>query len=165
MSATPSMSQVKKMGKQSFFHMIMALIALVLLTGGIFLGVTQIPPIHNKIATLQELQPGHRFDEFSDKIDKIRKKVEKDYGGHAMRMQDEIIISTYTNFSNMYLAASESESAYLEMLIQYQKTSYQQAKNVRGSGEWYEFYDGHLSDYITNAQTRVNQLNSYRPIE
>ena len=110
---------------------------------------------------LLAIKPENRVERFYSDVSKVQKEVELQYAEHLDKMDDEAIFSVSKKFELLYELSLESESDYGVFLNTYEKSVYQIASKVRGSGEWYFYYDKTLKKLIFNNQRRVKSMKRY----
>ena len=80
-------------------------------------------------------------------------------------MDDDSIYTVNRKFKVIYEVSQQSELDYGLFLEGYQKAVYQVASKVRGSGEWYYYYDRDLKKLISNNNLRKTQMGRYLKAE
>lgn len=141
-----------------------------LLTGAILLpillvalvvGILSLGNIHKTTQALKLQEPENRVDEFSNRIDAVKEKVKAQYGKHTEKMNAKGIFDVSEKFGVMYDLSIQSESDYLVLLESYQTLIYESASRVRGSGDWFEFYEPQVRALLKAAQAREEKMKRY----
>lgn len=147
--------------QQVYKHLIAGLLILFVGAGAALAGIVSLASL---IATADELlaiKPENRADTLSRNIALTRRSAEKGYAELAARMEDDSIFSVNRQFEVMYRASLDNERDYLRLLGLYQQASFNVASRIRGSGEWYYYYERELSDFIKRQQQLETQVADY----
>ena len=141
------------------FWVAIGFIPLMLIT--FVVGVLFLGNAHKVTSGIVAEEPINKIDIFAKKIAAVKLKAEKQYAKYHSKMENDAILSVNEKFRIMYELSEESEKDYTYFLEQYQKLAYDSASRVKGSGQWYYYYDQKLSKLVSRAQQREKNLLDY----
>lgn len=137
----------------------LAFIPLMLLV--LVLGIISLGGVHKATSALVADKPENRVDSFATKITRVQEKVESEYQQHLSRMEDQSIFSINKKFRVIYELSQQSERDYVLLLQQYQKLAYDSASRIKGSGEWYYYYQRKIDVLVKKAKARDSKMRQY----
>lgn len=147
--------------RQVYSHLLSGLLVLFVAVG---LSVGGLVVLSNLLRTADELlavEPENRSEALKKQIASVRNDVEKQYQEYHSRMEDDSVFRINKAFAVMYQVSGQFEADYAKLLLGYQKTSFNLASRIRGSGEWYFYYERELSAYIERQKVLDSQLKAY----
>jgi hypothetical protein len=110
---------------------------------------------------LMAIEPVNRVALFDAEIKKVWNKTQNQYAQHLLKMEDQSIFTVNEKFEVLYALSKQSEADYGRMIAAHHKAMYQIASKVRGSAEWYFYYDKKLTALASNQSHRESKMNSY----
>lgn len=122
------------------------------------LGILSLGSVHKAARAMSADKPENRFDSFRAKISLVHDKVEEQYQQHLNKMQDQSILTVNEKFNVIYQLSQQSERDYVALLELYQKIAYDSASRIKGSGEWYYYYQQKLAALIKKAKARESKM-------
>ncbi len=154
-------SKIDLIASQSFRQMVLASLCLVLMPVLFVVCVVSLATAVKTSDRLFAIEPNNRAEIFGKKIKKVQADVEAQYGEYHAKMEDQSIFNVNEKFEILYELSRESEADYGKMLIVHQKSVYQIASKVRGSGEWYHYHDRKLARLVATGSRRQAQMDRY----
>lgn len=154
-------ADVLRLTKQTYTHMIASLLLLFVGAGAALGAVMVLSGLIVSADTLLAIKPENRADSLSKSIAVTRSKAERGYAELQARMQDESIFAINKKFKVMYGVSLENERAYGRVLEAYQQASFNIASRIRGSGEWFFYYERDLMQLIQQHQRHEAKITEY----
>ncbi len=153
--------QAAKFSKQGFAHLITTIVMLPVFIILFIVGVLMLANTKKELDRLSDIEPENRADIFADKIEDTEKLIQNQYAEYLDKMQDDSIFQLNEKFQIMYEVSKESEQDYSRLLDIYRDATYQLSSKVRGSGEWFYYYDRRLNNFIASQNSREQDMFSY----
>jgi hypothetical protein len=125
------------------------------------IGILSLGGVHKKTSALVADKPENRAESYAVKISSVQNKVEQQYQQHLSRMEDPSILTVNEKFRAIYELSQQSERDYAALLELYQKMAYDSASRVKGSGEWYYYYERKVADSVKKAKDRESKMRQY----
>lgn len=154
-------ADVLRLTRQTYTHMIASLLLLFVGAGASLGAVMLLSSLITSADQLLSIKPETRADSLSKHIAATRSKAERDYAALEARMDDESIFAINKKFKVMYDISLQNERSYGEMLDSYQQASFNIASRIRGSGEWYFYYERDLMRLIKQQQNHEASMAQY----
>ena len=76
-------------------------------------------------------------------------------------MDDDTILAVDETFEVLYQLSMESEEQYTELLATYQAMVYGAASRIKGSGEWFYYYEQNIIRLVNAAKNREQKLKQH----
>ncbi|MGK0500730.1 MAG: phosphate uptake regulator [Oceanicoccus sp.] len=143
--------------KQLIIAAAMILVMLVVFVVGLLVLVNA----HKATSSLVAKKPENRIESFATKIESAQGKVELQYYEHLSRMDDASIFKVNEEFKIIYQLSEQSEEDYVAFIKLYQQIAYDSASRVKGSGEWFYYYEKNVGRAVQQAEKIQRQLNTY----
>lgn len=147
--------------KQVYANLVGGLLVLFVALGGAVGGVATLVHLNNTADALLAIKPENRADMFRKKIASVRKRVKGQYADYEARMKDKSIYAISNIFKVLYKVTIEEEQDYGRLLRDYSDASYELASRVRGSGEWYYYYEREVGANIRRQRAMETQMKDY----
>ena len=147
--------------RQVYKHLLTASLVLFLLFGAFGGGLFALVNAIDRADELLAVKPENRADKLGKKIANTRESVEKQYADLEARMQDETITNVRKRYQIIYDMSQQDERDYAQLLSSYQQASYQIAGRIRGSGEWYHYYERDLKELIARQRAAEARLATF----
>jgi hypothetical protein len=144
--------------KTVFWQLIIAALLLPVSIAVLFFSIKELKVISDKATELEEFQPVSRFEIMKQNLDKTYLVIEDQYAIHLHKMKDEDLLRLNVRFNTIYTSAYQNEKQYADFIRVYQQGAYELASRVRGSGEWFEFYNIDLNGLKEKAEFRERSL-------
>lgn len=139
-------------------HLLTASLVLFLLMGAVGGGLYALVDCIHRADDLLAIKPENRADSLGRKIASTRKGVEKQYADLEARMQDDAIKKISERYHRIYKISGEDEKGYEQLLSSYLQVSYEVASRIRGSGEWYFYYERDLKALVARQRAAEARL-------
>lgn len=153
--------KIQAVSHQSTVHLFVAVGFLPLLIAIFVGGLLMLANAHKSTSTIVAKKPENRVDLFRKKIDVVKLKTEAQYNQYLSKMDDDSIFSVNEKFEIIYELSLESEKSYTELLENYQTMVYETASRVRGSGEWYYYYEQKIARLTALSKSREQKMKEY----
>lgn len=147
--------------RQIYSHLLIGLLVLFVAVG---LSAGGLVVLSNLLQTADELlavEPENRSDRLQKQIAAAQKRAERQYRDYESRMDDQSVFAINQAFNVMYQVSREFERDYAQLLSGYQKASFNLASRIRGSGEWYFYYERELNTLIQRQKVQEERLKAY----
>ncbi|MEE8059939.1 MAG: hypothetical protein V3T17_19230 [Pseudomonadales bacterium] len=154
-------AKIELFGAEYSRQMWIAILFIPLMLIAFLVGVLSLSSAVKTADLLLAVKPENRAGLFANRIEKVNQKVRDQYAVHVNKMDDESIYTVNRKFELLYELSLESEKDYGILLDTYQKSIYQIASKVRGSGEWYFYYDRKLKQLIDSNKRRQLLMSRY----
>lgn len=147
--------------KQCKKHLIFSLLLLVanfILLGG---GIVGMASLYQELVANESELPFNKADELLTRIEAGSGIVTAQYSPYMSKMEDELISDIYTSYGTMYNVTQGGENEYRDAMLIYKDSIFSIARNVRGSGVWYEFYSSDILGFVQKSKKRSVKLDQY----
>lgn len=147
--------------RKNYTHTITA--SLILFIGSLAAvgGIISLAGLTGNANTLLAIKPENRADTLRKNIALTRNKAEREYTALKAKMEADQVYTINKKFQVMYSLTTANNRDYLRMLSAYQQASFNIASRVRGSGEWYFYYERELNQFIKQQQAHEGKLSAY----
>jgi hypothetical protein len=153
--------KIQIVSDQSKVHLLVSAIFLPFLIAILIAGLLLLSNAHESTTIMVAKKPQTRAELFHKKIETVHSQVETQYSQFLNKMDDESIFTVSKKFEVIYDLSLESELANTELLESYQALAYETASRVRGSGEWYYYYEQKISRFIMLSKSREKKMKAY----
>lgn len=147
--------------KQIYSHMVVASVLLFVCIGFAVGGMVILGNLIQSADTLLAIKPENRADALHKKIQLAHRNTEKAYAAEIAKMDNKSIFDINNKFRVMYKLSLQFEQDYADTLLAYQQASFNIASRIRGSGEWYFYYERELNQLVGLQQQHQKQLQNY----
>ena len=147
--------------KAAAIHLIVAVLVLLVSLGCFFHFVTQLKATHDSFTELAAKQVESRFDVFSRKIKKAKKTAASQYQAHFAKREAKGLVDVHKTYTTLNEMTYQAEQDFLEFLSLYQKLSYESASRVRGSGEWFYYFNKDILALRKKTEQREKKMTDY----
>lgn len=147
--------------KQIYSHMIVASLLLLVCVGIAVGGLMLLGNLIQSADTLLAIKPENRAEMLHKKIQLARRNTENAYAAEFAKMENKSIYDINNKFKVMYKLSLQFEQDYADTLVAYQQASFNIASRIRGSGEWYFYYERELNQLVGLQQQHQQQLQNY----
>ena len=147
--------------QQSSNHFWVSIIFLLLLIIVFALGIMALANAHNHTADISIIKPEHRVELFARNIATVKIKAEQQYATYFNKMNDDTVLAVTDTFERLHQLSIESEQQYVQLLNTYQTMIYAAASRIKGSGEWFYYYEQDISRLANAANYRQRALSQY----
>lgn len=147
--------------KQVYTHMLVGWLLLFLMAGLSVGGLAVLGKMLQTTDELMAVEPETRSQALRKKIALVQNNVKKQYQAYEARMDDQSVFTINKAFGVMYQVSRTFEEDYARLLAGYQKSSFNLASRVRGSGEWYFYYERELNAFIQRQKLLEERLKAY----
>lgn len=154
-------ADIMRLTKQAYGHLLFGLLIFLLAIGGFGAGVFALSDNIKLADKLLAFKPENRAGALARQITKTQKSVEQQYAAYEAKMTDESIYDISKKFAVMYRLTQQNEQDYERLLSSYLLASYHIASIIRGSGEWYHYYERELNQFVLRQKTREKSIDTY----
>lgn len=162
--STESMSdaeKVQRFSRQSTWHSWIAYLLLPVITVAFMAGLIGLGTLHKSTQILLADKPATPFQLFAKKIDETKAAARSQYEPYHQQMVDDSVAKNSRRLLALYQLSAAAESDYVKFLESYQALSFEMAGRVKGSGEWYFYFNQSFNGYLATAKTRQAQLAAF----
>ncbi len=153
--------KIESVRKKSFGHLWVGVIFIPVLLIVFAVGLVALASAHKTTANMTAEKPENKVEVFSKKIAAVKIRAEGQYNKYLIKMDDESIFTVNEKFEILYDLSMESEEQYTELLETYQGMVYDAASRVKGSGEWFYYYEQKVNRFVATAKNREDKLKQY----
>ena len=153
--------KIESLRQKSLGHFWGGMVFLLLLLIAFAMGVTVLASAHATTATITIKNPEQRAELLAKKIANVKTKAEGQYAKYLNKMDDDTILAVDETFEVLYHLSMESEEQYTELLATYQAMVYGAASRIKGSGEWFYYYEQNIIRLVNAAKNREQKLKQH----
>ena len=153
--------QIGLLRQQSSSHFWVSIVFLVLLIIAFAMGVMALANAHANTAAISIIKPEHRAQLFNRKMTTAKAKAEQQYASYLNKMNDDAILAVTDTYETLHQLSIESERQYAQLLTTYQAMVYDAASRIKGSGEWFYYYEQDIIRLVSAANNRQRALKQY----
>lgn len=154
-SLTKDIESINRSVSRQTLWAILFLLLMALLLATSFISISKAV---NATNTLLAIEPVNRAEVMLANIEKTTLSVKQQYAKHLSKMESGDVYFIHSTYSSLYHTAQEGEEAFADFLKHHQKSVYQIASKVRGSGEWYYHHNNQIKHYINDIDKRKTQM-------
>jgi hypothetical protein len=148
----------QRLEKQSKLHLWLAVIGIPLMMVTMMAGLVALVELKKSTDGLLQEKPEGFVGSYSSKISAVKGRAAAQYQQYFQQMEDNSDIAGSIRLGQIYQLGLASESAYVDLLANYQQLNYELASRVKGSGEWYYYFKKSLDDAADKAAKRQSAM-------
>lgn len=154
-------NKIALLEQQSSSHFWLSIVFLLLLTITFILGIMVLARAHTSTADINIIKPEHRAALFARNIASAKTKAEQQYASYLNKINDDTVVAVTDSYKTLHQLSMQSERQYAQLLTTYQAMVYDSASRIKGSGEWFYYYEQDIIRLVNAANNRQRALKQY----
>jgi hypothetical protein len=149
----------KRLETQSKIHLIVSIIGIPLMMAVLSAGLINLGKLHKITLELNKSKPASLEDVYSKKIAKVKLRAENQYKQYRDKMESSKALSENNKLTKLFEYTVSSEADFVSFLEAYKDLSYDTASKVKGSGEWYFYFNKSLEEIVDKGKVRHGEIS------